>query len=100
MPEAAPPVAQSESVTWRRVPDLGLHLRPVGAMVAVYNEESGDTHLVSGWAAAILERLRVAPARPAELRRHAPPAATGDAGSVTRLLRDLWYLGLIEPVDP
>lgn len=69
-------------------------------MVAVLNEESGDTHLVAPWAGNILERLRAGPARAADLEGPGTAEGGEPMQAVVRSLREFRYLGLIEPVEP
>jgi len=100
MPAAHAHAERPEDTVWRLTPDLRLHMRRVGAMVAVFNEESGDTHLVAPWAAQILERLRAGPARAEDLDARKTGGGEDPVQAVARSLSEFRYLGLIEPVDP
>ena len=87
----------SQGVVWRLLPGLCLHSREVGALVAVFNEESGDTHLIEPWAADLLDRLQQRPADQSEL---AEACGGREPEAVFRVLREFHFLGLIEPVNP
>ena len=84
------------AVSWALALGLVLHFRRVGERVAVFNEETADTHLLEPWAAAILERLRQGPATAGALQEagDTEPEAAAIAGA----LEEFRYLGLIEPV--
>ena len=69
----------------------------------VYNDLSGDTHLLSGIAASLLERLREGPADCDHLARFLASEWALDADVVpaelaAQLLSELAALSLIEPI--
>lgn len=90
------------ALRWRRTSGLNLHTRPVGQSIAVFNEESGDTHVFDPVVAEVLEVLRRSPALMAtrlvdlvELEVDTVPSGDGWG----TLLRTLHGLGLIEPLE-
>lgn len=87
------------AVSWRLPLGLVLVSRRLGGMTAVFNTESGDTHLLEPVAGQLLERM----AGGEVLTGDALGAATGH---LTRsgfhpadVLRDFHRLGLAEPFD-
>lgn len=84
---------------WGLPAGLGLHFRRLGDRVAVFNEETADTHLLEPWAAALLERLQQGPATLSALQEEVPPEPGGGAPDVAGVLEEFRYLGLIEPVS-
>lgn len=83
---------------WGLPAGLGLHFRQLGNRVAVFNEETADTHLLEPWAAALLERLHQGPATLGTLQEAVQPEPGGGASDVAGALEEFRYLGLIEPV--
>ena len=84
------------ALQWRVPRGLRLHVRPCGDCVSVFNEESGDTHIVPPALAELLEALRLRPGCwPSTAWTRSLGSAVGDPGSA---LRELFALGLIEPV--
>lgn len=90
------------SLQWQRPPGLTLHTRHLGQSVALFNEESGDTHVFDPVAADVLAALD-APGltmTTALAELVAPEADTGTAHErLAELLRTLHGLGLIEPLE-
>jgi PqqD family protein of HPr-rel-A system len=89
------------SPTWRLVPGQRLQYRCWEGECVLYNDLSGDTHLLDELALAVLEELQVAPRSAAQLAAAfelAPDAAPdGDDGALlATLLDDLAALQLVE----
>jgi len=90
------------SPTWRLVPGQRLQYRCWEGECVLYNDLSGDTHLLDEFALALLEELQAAPRPVAELAaiyELAPnPAVEGDDGAalLATVLDDLAALQLVE----
>jgi PqqD family protein of HPr-rel-A system len=89
------------SPTWRLVPGQRLQYRCWEDECVLYNDLSGDTHLLDELALAVLEELQAAPRSAAQLAAAfelAPdPGADGDDGALlATLLDDLAALQLVE----
>ena len=99
--DGAVPLADSTTDSrWRMAPGLGLHRRELGERIAVFNEETADTHFLDSRAGALLARLEQGPATAAELEA-VLEADQGDAPQGTaELLDEFRFLGLIELADP
>lgn len=82
--------------SWALPADLGLHFRRLGHRVAVFNEETADTHLLEPWAAMILERLDRGPATVSELLEIVGTEPGGGGAAMVGALEEFRYLGLIE----
>lgn len=79
---------------WRLAPGQTLPHRGWGGDYVVYNSLSGDTHLLTAEAMALLLALRDAEADAAALARRLALPAADDAAD---LLADLQELDLVEP---
>lgn len=90
------------SPTWRLVPGQRLQYRCWEGECVLYNDLSGDTHLLDEFALALLEELHAAPRPVAELAAiyelASDPAADGDDGAalLATVLDDLAALQLVE----
>lgn len=85
------------------VPRGALHWRTWGDDIIVYNEASGDTHLLRPVDAAVLERLQQGPARIPQLVAHVVEALRIEESDelyfyVDDLLTKLENLALVEKV--
>lgn len=80
--------------SWRLAPGQQLALRGWDGEYVLYNDLSGDTHLLGEAAVALLRRLHVAPARAAVLRAVCEDASEAE---VEALLVQLQRLHLVEP---
>lgn len=93
----APPAA------WQLAPGLQLHIRTWEGEHALYNNLTGDTHLLGAPAIHILDALRHNAASPAELQAQLAQALGLDAAEpgldeeLDSLLASLHSLHLIEP---
>ncbi|HEU4373004.1 MAG TPA: hypothetical protein VFS02_05920 [Telluria sp.] len=86
-----------EAPLWRLTPGQALRWREWQGEYVLYNDVSGDTHLLGGGAIDLLLFLQEAPRAEGALGDAADPAAGGDAGA-SSLLAQLQALSLIEPV--
>lgn len=91
-----PPSAET---TWRVPSPEALVVRhwPGDDEHLVFHETSGDLHLLTPQAAAVLERLAAGPASALELTHL---VAGLDAGAALAVVRSLDQIGLIVPVEP
>jgi PqqD family protein of HPr-rel-A system len=90
-------------MNWKLRAGQRLRMLPDDEETVVYNDLSGDTHLLSGIAASLLERLRPGPADGDSLARFLageweldPGVAPADL--TEQLLSELAALSLIEPI--
>jgi len=90
------------SPTWRLVPGQRLQYRCWDGECVLYNDLSGDTHLLDELALALLEELQAGPRSTArlaaafELAPDAAPEGDDDAALLATLLDDLAALQLVE----
>ena len=80
---------------WQLVPGQLLRHQAWGDEAVLYNELSGDTHLVDADVIAALLALRAGPASAAQLCERLGMAAA-DAGDLATMLSGLRHLSLIE----
>jgi PqqD family protein of HPr-rel-A system len=81
---------------WRLTPGQLLHHRQWGDDCVLYNDLSGDTHLLDEGALQVLLALRQGPLDAAALAI-ALEADGGDADDLRALLAELQQLSLVEP---
>jgi PqqD family protein of HPr-rel-A system len=77
---------------WRLTPGQALLRYGWDGEYVLYNDLSGDTHLLTATACTLLDRLQAAPANPTALAL----ACAVDAGTAESLLIDLEQLSLVE----
>ncbi len=90
------------SPIWRLVPGQRLQYRCWDGECVLYNDLSGDTHLLDEFALALLEQLQAAPQAAAQLAAAfdldgvADPDADDDAAMLQTVLDDLAALHLVD----
>ena len=95
--------ASQPGLTWRIAPGQTLRHRNWQGEVVLYNDLSGDTHLLDESALHLLQALRSGPAVEPELAAGVRTAFDGEVGevadaSVAQLLAELEALALVERV--
>ncbi len=96
----AHPHFQPLQVAWRLPPGLELAFCAVGGSTAVFNSESGDTHLLAPPAAELLGRLATGEVLAGEGLADAAAALEQAGHEASGALRELHALGLVEPFAP
>ncbi len=87
-------------VAWRLPPGLELAFRPIGGSTAVFNAESGDTHLLAPVAGDLLARLAAGEVLAGEALADAAGILERAGHEPSGALRELHVLGLAEPFSP
>ncbi|MFL6673684.1 MAG: HPr-rel-A system PqqD family peptide chaperone [Massilia sp.] len=82
---------------WRLIPGQLLDYRCWDDEFVLYNNLSGDTHLLGAAAIAILSELKQGPASAASLGTALGAASDADAVALASLLAQLRALHLVEP---
>jgi PqqD family protein of HPr-rel-A system len=93
----------SASPIWRLVPGQRLQYRCWDGECVLYNDLSGDTHLLDEFALALLEQLQQAPQAATQLATafgldSDAANATHDAAMLDDVLADLAALHLVDPL--
>ena len=87
-------------MTWRLKSKGSLHFQVWDEEAVVYNELSGDTHLLGPVAAHILAELKTAPANEEQLLSSLPMSCPDEANELEQelgiILQNLHALALIE----
>lgn len=90
-----------DNCTWRVLPGQALHYRAWDEEYVVFNNLSGDTHLLDGGAMQLLLAVAAAPGGAAALGERLGSALGLDAQEISEIpamLEGLCALSLIEPV--
>lgn len=82
--------------SWRLTPGQQLLHRCWEGECVLYNDLTGDTHLLGEFALALLELLRAAPLSGAALALELGLEPGGDGGPLDQVLTDLAALHLVE----
>ena len=77
---------------WRLKPGQALASHGWDGEYVLYNDLSGDTHLLTGMACRVLRQVQVAPSTTAMLAQ----SCASDEGAIDTLLADLELLALVE----
>ena len=93
------PVADPLALAWRLPPGLTLALRTVGDRLAVFNEESEDTHLLHPVAGRLVERLLDGEEFRGPVLAEACEVLRAHGFDGAKVFRELHVLGLAEPFD-
>jgi PqqD family protein of HPr-rel-A system len=88
------------AVAWRLPVGLPIALRSVGDWTAVFNEESGDTHVLEPQAAEVLRRLAAGEILQGDDLRHTAEELQRAGFDPELAFRELHVMGLAEPVRP
>ena len=90
----------SMAISWRLSPGRQLRRRQWDGECALYNDLSGDTHLIGADALELLLALRAGAADTGDLGRRllAAGMAAADDAAVATMLEDLERLALVEAV--
>lgn len=88
------------SVAWRLPRGLVVAFRSVGEWVAVFNEESGDTHLLEPRAAAVLRRLAGGEVLAGDSLQNVAGELEHAGFDPELAFRELHAMGLAEPFPP
>jgi PqqD family protein of HPr-rel-A system len=86
---------------WQVVPGQSLAVKEWDGIAVLYNDLSGNTHLLDGAAVEVLQALRSAPATAATLAKALTDRIECDADELTTLIDELLAglaaLDLVEP---
>jgi PqqD family protein of HPr-rel-A system len=82
---------------WRLIPGQLLEYRCWDDQFVLYNNLSGDTHLLGAAAIGILSELKQRPASAASLAAALGAASEADTAALASLLAQLRTLHLVEP---
>ena len=98
-----PDAAAADAETWRVAPGDDLRWFDGAEEAVLFHSGSGETHLLDGDAAEILQSLEARPGNAADLVARLVPAALAPeraalCGRIEQCLREFRRLGLIEPV--
>lgn len=88
------------AVSWRLPPGLVLEFRSLGARTAVFNGESGDTHLLAPVAADVLARMAVGEVLGGDALAAAVDEFESAGHDPAEALREFHVLGVAEPFEP
>jgi PqqD family protein of HPr-rel-A system len=87
---------------WRVVPGQSLAFREWDQEAVLYNDLSGNTHLIDGLGIDLLLALRAGPADAATLAARLAAHVDADAGELTTVIEDMLAalagLDLVEPL--
>jgi PqqD family protein of HPr-rel-A system len=87
---------------WRVVPGQSLAFKEWDQEAVLYNDLSGNTHLIDGLGIDLLLALRVGPADAATLAARLAAHVDADAGELTTVIEDMLAalagLDLVEPL--
>jgi len=87
------------AISWRLCPGQQLRRRQWDGECVLYNDLSGDTHLIGADALELLLALHAGPADTDNLGRHLRSAGmAADDAEVATMLEDLERLALVEAV--
>ncbi len=88
-------MSQANPGAWRLVPGQALLHHGAGDEHLVFNDLSGDTHLIDAQAMQVLHALRAGPLAPAQLQDLCGEAEAPE--SIDALLAELQHLMLVQP---